>query len=242
MDLCGWGTLINRDQPPCFLTARKDGLCRIHYKQKYRKIIYTKCRISSCDKEQNHGDQMCEEHGILNGRGKCVECDAPSTTLRCRECRGVKTTPCCKTNCKLNGTKEFFGRNYCHDHYPERKLCCFVTREVQCSKKWHSDADGGDQINFCRDHGGVRLVNRKQLKYRGRCQKMVPLAVPRRCKSIPGKSGLCKRHDHSKKCRLCDKPALVGFQQLCESHVQKGDAFWCPVCKKGITHRYLKCC
>jgi hypothetical protein len=246
--ICDWGTIVHLEEPACLFKAKRCGvgLCKLHFDRHFKKVVCTKCIISSCENERDPGaiDNMCEMHGILNGRGKCGLCGETSSLPRCSRCRGLKINPCVK--CKANGTKDFFGRHYCRDHYPERKICVHVTREQRCRKMWYdkeSDGLDGKQM-FCSDHGGARIVNRRHPKYSGRCCKVIPLAVPKRCRLSARnvKTKFCKRHDPSKKCRLCDKAALAGYQQLCESHVQKDDALWCPICNKGITHRYLKCC
>lgn len=242
-DTCDWGVSVHRECPPCMLKIRKLGFCRIHYRMMYEKIIYNKCTISTCENDRDSfGDEFCTKCGELNDRAKC-ECGntvAGVRSTRCVECKNKRRRVCHNKTCNNTGTKEFFGRYFCVAHYPERQLCTHLVTERQCRGKWFKGVKP-----LCVKHGAPKKGrNELILNPKGRCSVMLKLKEPVRCKTraMNRHSKLCKYHDTSNKCRYCDKRALVGPQQLCEDHVEKGDAVWCPTCGKGIKNKNLKCC
>lgn len=235
---CDWGLIVHREDPPCTFKAHRAGLCKRHLRMHKARTYYNVCTISSCEEpKDSFGDGFCTTHGVMNNREKCECCDntvRAFNSKRCNDC--ITKRPCHKKGCKHSGTKDFYGRFYCRDHYPERKMCVHVTRERQCKGKCYG-ASGK-----CFKHGGFKKT--KSNADSGRCCMMITLPVPQRCKLIAtnSRTSFCYRHEPSNKCRVCDKRALIGIQQLCEDHVDKEDAHWCPVCKKGIIHKYYKCC
>lgn len=240
VDTCNWGVTVKRDELPCTLKVRKKGLCKFHYEIFYEKVLYKKCPISTCEDDyDSFGDGYCKLHGELNGREKC-ECGATVAGVKskqCGECK-IKSRICNKKGCKNRGAHEFFGRYFCLHHYPERQLCIHKTYETQCRGKWFK----GDKP-LCHKHGAPRKGRNELVAVKGRCSRMIKLNTPVKCRvnAMNKHTKFCKYHDKSKICRLCDKRALMGPQQLCVDHVEKDDAVWCPKCGSGIIRRDYKC-
>jgi len=225
--ICNWGTVTHREDPPCTFKVRCAGLCRRHHEIATKKTRYTICTISTCEDERDsYGDGFCTVHGELNNRSKCIRCGKTNEKLRskyCKECK-VVDRPCHKKTCKKAGTVDFYGRFFCMDHYPERKLCIHVTRERRCRRMWF-DYQSDQQNGRCSVHGGVEVIRRRKAEYSGRCCATITLETPIKCKTKPinATSKYCKNHCEQSTCLQCDQPALAGYQQLCETHINKKD-------------------
>jgi hypothetical protein len=169
------------------------------------------CNVEITNDKKSEAKTLCSKC-ILSMGQQCTECHRGTLDFDRGLCkRHLPENICSVEGCKTSAHYGQSPNRYCKNHNPDGR--CDHEESKVCGRKT------GKGNNMCSRHGGKdgRTNKTCETVVQKRCKRIIPFVREVDMYRVPDTTK-CFIHGGIPCCYVCEKPACVGFEGMCEDH------------------------